>query len=143
MDVSAAAATTQTTGSTRNALSDVDGQTFLELLVAQLKYQDPLNPMDNQQFTSQLTQLSSLEELRSIADSVARESQGGRLEAAAGLIGLDVEWVAEGVAGSGTVTGVSQTPGSTDLLIDGAPVPLSSVVAVHQPAAPPEVEHQE
>ena len=39
---------------------------FLNLLVAQLQYQDPLNPMDSTQFTSQLAQFSSLEQLSNI-----------------------------------------------------------------------------
>jgi flagellar basal-body rod modification protein FlgD len=36
---------------------------FLQLLITQIQNQDPLNPMDNAQFTSQLTQLSSLDQL--------------------------------------------------------------------------------
>ncbi|MBI5409062.1 MAG: flagellar biosynthesis protein FlgD [Nitrospirae bacterium] len=39
---------------------------FMNLLIKQLSYQDPLNPMDSTQFTSQLTQFSSLEELNNI-----------------------------------------------------------------------------
>ncbi|MFH1844468.1 MAG: flagellar hook assembly protein FlgD [bacterium] len=42
------------------------GDQFLNLLITQLKYQDPLSPMDNQQFISQLSQLSSLEQLEGI-----------------------------------------------------------------------------
>lgn len=37
--------------------------TFLQLLVSQIKNQDPLNPTDSVQFLSQLTQLSQLEQL--------------------------------------------------------------------------------
>jgi len=39
---------------------------FMNLLLKQLSYQDPLNPMDSVQFTSQLTQFSSLESLNNI-----------------------------------------------------------------------------
>ncbi len=39
---------------------------FLKLLTMQLRYQNPLNPMDNTEFTSQLTQLSSLEALNNM-----------------------------------------------------------------------------
>ena len=38
-------------------------ETFLKLLVAQIKNQDPLSPMDSVQFVSQLAQFSSLEQL--------------------------------------------------------------------------------
>ena len=48
------------------------GQTeFLSLLVAQLQNQDPLNPMDSANFSAQLAQFSSLEQLTQINDKLA------------------------------------------------------------------------
>ena len=46
----------------------VDSQTFMTLLVAQLKNQDPLAPQDGAQFVAQLAQFNSLEQLISIND---------------------------------------------------------------------------
>jgi flagellar basal-body rod modification protein FlgD len=43
---------------------------FLQLLVAQLKAQDPLNPMESTAFTAQLAQFSSLEQLYNVNDSL-------------------------------------------------------------------------
>ena len=43
---------------------------FLRMLMVQLQYQDPLNPTDSQQFSSQLAQFSQLEELQSMGDSL-------------------------------------------------------------------------
>ncbi len=45
-----------------SALNTVDFNTFLKLLVAQLKNQDPLNPLDGTQFTGQIAQFSALEQ---------------------------------------------------------------------------------
>src|SRR5215467_7332839 len=48
-------------------------QTFLQLLVAQIKNQDPLNPSDSLQFVSQLAQFSQLEQtiaMRQDADAI-------------------------------------------------------------------------
>ncbi|MGA6924409.1 MAG: flagellar hook capping FlgD N-terminal domain-containing protein [Desulfosarcina sp.] len=44
---------------------------FLSLLVAQLKHQDPLNPSDSTEFTAQLAQFSSLEQLQNIESTLA------------------------------------------------------------------------
>jgi flagellar basal-body rod modification protein FlgD len=44
------------------ALNSVNFDTFLKLLVAQLKNQDPLNPMEGTEFTAQLAQYSSVEQ---------------------------------------------------------------------------------
>jgi flagellar basal-body rod modification protein FlgD len=44
----------------------LSGETFLTLLVAQLKYQDPLGPKDNTEFLTQLAQMNSLEEMQQL-----------------------------------------------------------------------------
>jgi flagellar basal-body rod modification protein FlgD len=45
---------------------------FLKLLVTQLQNQDPMNPVDNQQFIAQLATFSSLEQLISINDGITK-----------------------------------------------------------------------
>jgi len=52
--------------------TSVDTSQFLQLLVAQLKNQDPMNPVDNQQFLAQLATFSSLEQLISINAGVTK-----------------------------------------------------------------------
>lgn len=44
----------------------IDKDEFMNLLVAQLQNQDPLNPMDNSEFTAQMAQFASLEQLQTI-----------------------------------------------------------------------------
>jgi flagellar basal-body rod modification protein FlgD len=51
--------------------SEIGKDQFLELLVAQLQNQDPMNPVDNQQFVAQLATFSSLEQLISINQGVS------------------------------------------------------------------------
>ncbi|MCA9734897.1 MAG: hypothetical protein H6696_08325 [Deferribacteres bacterium] len=48
----------------------MDKNTFLQLLIAQLNYQDPLQPMENEQFVAQLAQFSSLEQMQNMNDNL-------------------------------------------------------------------------
>ena len=65
-DVYSQASTTTSTNATVMGKDD-----FLSLLVAQLQNQDPLNPSDSTEFTAQLAQFSSLEQLQNINDTLA------------------------------------------------------------------------
>ena len=67
--------TAKSGATTKDPLTDKN--TFLQLLVAQLKHQDPLNPADGLQFVTQLAQFTSLEqsmeirsELRAIREAL-------------------------------------------------------------------------
>ncbi len=61
--------------STQTAASNSMGKdTFLKLLVTQLQYQDPLNPVENTEFTAQLAQFSTLETLTDMGESMDQMS---------------------------------------------------------------------
>ncbi|MGN0368585.1 MAG: flagellar hook assembly protein FlgD [Wujia sp.] len=51
---------------------DLDKEAFLQLLVTQMQYQDPLNPSDSTQYMSQLAQYSSLEAQMNISETLER-----------------------------------------------------------------------
>jgi flagellar basal-body rod modification protein FlgD len=62
-----------TTGSTQGAAlatKELDRDAFLNLLVTQLQNQDPLDPTDSVEFTAQLAQFSSLEQLGNVNDNL-------------------------------------------------------------------------
>jgi flagellar basal-body rod modification protein FlgD len=67
---------TDTAASAASATATVDKTEFLKLLVAQLQNQDPMHPMDNQEFVAQLATFSSLEQLISINQSVTKLAGG-------------------------------------------------------------------
>lgn len=93
MNVSAPnSATQQTTaaGSDPVAKAQVDYQSFLKLLVAQMKNQDPTNPMDSTQYVAQLAAFSQVEQSIQINSKLEQMLQTSALAQADSLIGRTV-----------------------------------------------------
>ncbi|WP_336786020.1 flagellar hook capping FlgD N-terminal domain-containing protein [Paenibacillus sp. MMO-177] len=63
---------------------------FLELLVTQLKNQDPLQPQDNAAFITQMAQFTSVEQLMNMSDQLSQLNQN--LGTASSIIGKTVSW---------------------------------------------------
>ncbi len=90
---------------TTNRMNDsLDKDAFLQLLVTQMQYQDPLDPQDNAEYVAQLAQFSSLEQMTNVYKSVEEVSQlvsnidtsvlVGQLSS---MIGKDIAWENETV----------------------------------------------
>jgi flagellar basal-body rod modification protein FlgD len=78
--------------SSTSSTADIQNR-FLTLLTTQLKNQDPLNPMDNAQITSQLAQLSTvtgIEKLNTTLQALLQDSQDSQTTQAAALVGKPV-----------------------------------------------------
>jgi len=101
-------------GSTTNASTAADTQDrFLKLLVTQMKNQDPLNPMDNAQVTSQMAQLSTVEgidKLNATLQALSDSMMSNQSLQAASMIGHGVM-----VPGSGVDLANGLGYGSIDL----------------------------
>jgi flagellar basal-body rod modification protein FlgD len=54
--------------------SSLDKDDFLQLLVTQMQYQDPLDPQDNTEYVAQLAQFSSLEQMQNLNDTTTNTS---------------------------------------------------------------------
>ncbi|MDI6874913.1 MAG: flagellar hook capping FlgD N-terminal domain-containing protein [Actinomycetota bacterium] len=104
---------------------------FLKLLVAQLKNQDPLNPVDNQQFVAQLAQLQSLEELRSLGESLNVMANLLLAGQAGGLLGRRVKALTPQGEVEGRVESLRLESGRILLATDAGEVDLRDVVEVH------------
>ena len=78
--------------SSKNSTAETKDR-FLSLLVAQMKNQDPLNPLDNAQVTSQMAQLSTvqgIENMNSNLQALAASLGANQMAQAANLIGRGV-----------------------------------------------------
>ena len=76
-----------------NPTSQMGKDTFLKLLVAELKAQDPLNPTDSREMITQLTSLTSVEKLTSLDQNIAQlrgENAGMASMQASGLLGASI-----------------------------------------------------
>ena len=89
---------------------DMGKDDFLKLIIAQLKNQDPLNPVKDTEFIAQLASFSGLEQSRNTAKSVEEAS-------AVGMIGKSVTDIHENV---GIVSKVSVDAQGTHLTVDTA-----------------------
>ena len=58
---------------------------FLELLITQMQYQDPLNPMDNQEMMAQMAQFTALEQMKNVADTANKQL-------AVGMVGQFIQY---------------------------------------------------
>jgi flagellar basal-body rod modification protein FlgD len=97
---------------------------FLKLLVAQLKYQDPLNPTDGSEFMAQTAQLQMVEKLEELSKQNAELLASQRTLAGSTLIGRTVAYPGpDGMDVTGTVDGPVLRVGADD-------VPLGSVKEV-------------
>lgn len=98
-DGTSAIATGTKTPATKKENDIVNQAEFMKLLIAQLQNQDPLNPLDSANFSSQLAQFSSLEQLTQINQKLADQGTDkiGRFDAV-GFIGREVTGASLGIA---------------------------------------------
>ena len=111
-----------------------DKDTFLKLLVAQLKYQDPSKPADSTQFLAQTAQFTQVEKLGDIADLLKSQ----RMVAASSLVGRTVTYMDEvGAQHTGVISAAKLNGDSEPILKVGHTDVLLSKVMEVQTTAPP------
>lgn len=128
MDNTIAATSTTGTQTTKKAASQtMDKNAFLQLLVAQLKNQDPMEPLKNEQFLAQLAQFSQLEATQNLEKN---GTDSANLQAAA-LVGMTVTAETEqwGTI-SGKVESVKISPAGPLLNVGGVQVSLGELQEV-------------
>ena len=146
-------------GNSQGQLQKKDNQTldkddFLKLLVTQLKYQDPLNPMQDKEFIAQTAQFSTLEQMQNLnktfengiesllvsqyellsSFSSWQSTLGGLSLIGKEIIGQD----ADGESVNGIVEKVRFTDKGPIALINGKEVKISDITEIGNPIAPVE-----
>lgn len=123
-------ATTGTATKQQNPLGKLGESDFLNLLVAQLKYQDPLSPTDNTQFMAQLAQFSMVDGINNVQATL------GSLQGV-GLIGKQVTYTAaDGSTQTGIATAIALSGGTYSVQVGSDAVDPSKIVGVSDPPPP-------
>lgn len=95
--------------------------TFLNLLVDELKYQDPLDPASSTDFMDQIAELSQVEQLQTVSSS-------SQMNEAASLMGQSVSGMDDaGDYITGTVTGITNSTSGPTLDVDGQSMSLAAI----------------
>lgn len=74
-----------------NDLREVDVDQFLQLMIAELQNQDPLNPLDNSQLLQQISQIREIGATNQLTETLNSVLLGQNLATASSLIGREVE----------------------------------------------------
>lgn len=138
------AATGNTTSSTASTVtannSELGKDQFLKLLVTQLKYQDPMNPMEDKEFIAQMAQFSSLEQMQSM--NTVMENMNAVMETMSTnmvvgqftqMIGKTIEWQGTGETTlTGQVTAVKVVGGQLKLMVGKDAVAMSDITTIRE-----------
>jgi len=119
MAIESIGSTPTTTGLPTNSI--LGQEDFLRILLTQLQFQDPLKPIDNQQFVAQIAQFTGLEINRQVSDKTDALLTIQSATQSLGLIGRTVEVTTSTGNQVGTVTAVSFQGGNPALTVQTAP----------------------
>jgi flagellar basal-body rod modification protein FlgD len=126
---------TSATTTPTNPSSSLGESDFLQLLVAQLQYQDPMNPTDDQSFIQEQAQFSTVEGITNMESTLTGMGTAQQMSAAVNLIGANVQYTAsDGSTQSGTVSSASNTSGAVTVQVGSDNVDPGNITQVSFPA---------
>lgn len=111
----------QPSASANEAATNAFGLSFdalLKIILTQLTYQDPLKPMDNFEFVSQLAQFSQIQQAQTMNDRLEVLVSAQATNQATGLLGREVDVPAGSATLSGKVKAVSFQSGAPTVTIE-------------------------
>src|SRR5687768_11057063 len=111
---------------TTNAINDIDLSSFLDIMIAELQNQDPLNPLDNKDMLAQISQLREVGATDKLTATLESVLLGQNLTSSISLIGSEVDVLSDdNQRVVGMVSSVSLEEGKPklhlDLGLDGKP----------------------
>jgi flagellar basal-body rod modification protein FlgD len=129
MEVSSIANTSSTETQSSNSIGQED---LFKILLAQLQYQDPLEPIDNQEFIAQLAQFTDLEQSRSLNEKVDQMLISQSVNQSVTLLGRNIQARLESVTEVGQVTAIAFEDGLPLITIQTADSRVISDISLSQ-----------
>lgn len=108
---------TAATGTSSSPVGNLGIQDFLKILTSQLNNQDPLKPIDNQEFIAQIAQFTTLEQSRQLNDKIDRLLTLQSSNQSIGLLGRTVDVNSNTGTVSGTVVSINFAGNTPQLTI--------------------------
>ncbi len=106
---------------------------FFQLLVTQLKHQDPMNPVADTEFIAQMAQFTSLEQTKGMKEDLGEMRRQTQFQQAIGRIGKDVTLQPDdSTVVKGKVTGLEIKEGVPGIIVNGKLYQLEDVQNVQQ-----------
>ncbi len=110
---------------------------FLQLLITQLRHQDPISPVEDKEFVAQLAQFSSLEQMQNLNSNMSEmmlaQQKLTSLGQATQMIGQHVElFTYGGESHFGRVSGVQFKGGWPQIMVDGKLYDFGEIVAIRE-----------
>jgi flagellar basal-body rod modification protein FlgD len=115
-------------------VNGADKDMFLQLLVAQVRYQNPLEPMDNNEAMAQTAQFTMVEQMTKVAERQQELLAFQQATLASGLVGRTATGYDEetGETVSGVVSSVEFNRGDPQLIIDGTRIGVDSIISTSE-----------
>lgn len=108
----------------------LDFQSLLKIIMTQLTYQDPLKPVDNFEFVSQLAQFSQLYQSQSLNDQITSLLSAQSASQATSLLGRTIDVSSGQATSSGVVQSISFTGSSPTITMKTADGTIVSDVSM-------------
>lgn len=124
----------------KDSVKELGKDEFLKLLITELKYQDPTNPMQDREFISQMAQFSSLEQMLNFNTNMSKLVENVSFQSSFELLGRIVDVEVQGITDengntriiNGTVEAVSKKENEIYVRVNGEDYPSSNIITLYR-----------
>lgn len=131
-------ATSNVQKAARTPSKELGKDQFLQILVTQLRNQDPMQPLEDKEFIAQMAQFSSLEQMMNVSKEMTALRQSAGM--VAGLIGKQISWIEtteDGLTSSknGVVDSIVWRAGVQYAKVQNSEVKIDEITSISEAAA--------